>query len=367
MPNKPQRTFTLDENTYASNPGGIKVDFFYYFRSFPNKLVLLIIPLIIFVFVTFSINWIFGFALLSSLREGKSSHLLPSAFFCIAVFNVFLFYAIFSILKKLIFLVIRINEHFRYGCVNPSVVVSTNPSLIAVFTDLTTGKVPRHVIKILPQPLRWMKNGVPSVGTRLATVALYEGIIQKGHWDNFYPIVVNCVTGSQNDIERVFQSIPEWEWEQLEIGINYIRTTKIGLYNIPFVRCEFCHKTVFLPFYPSHQEEHTKPLPDGQMTDHITLPPEKRYQAMFDGIPETYFHPDCNVTTRMPEEIIRSYLVNPFLYNEYTFCCGCSDYILQQELYWCETGQSLADYFRELKKEYIRLHGHPPTDPAIFP
>lgn len=63
----------------------------------------------------------------------------------------------------------------------------------------------------------------------------------------------------------------------------------------------------------------------------------------------------------MPEDIIRSYLVNPFLHNDYTFCCGCGDYILQNQLYWRETGQCLADYFRALQQEYIRIYGEPPN------
>jgi len=99
------------------------------------------------------------------------------------------------------------------------------------------------------------------------------------------------------------------------------------------------------------------------MTDHITVHPESRYQEALNLVPQDYIHPRCGVVTRMPEKIIRSYLVNPFLYNEYTFCCGCNDYINQQELYWNKTGQCLINYFQELQEEYIRSHGNPPPNP----
>ncbi len=365
MVNQPQRSFTVDDSTHASNPGNLHIDYLYWIRSFPDKPIQLILPLTILVFLAFLTNWIFGFAFFGVLREGKSLHSLPSALLAIALFNIFFGIGIFRLLKKLIFLAIRIREHFLYGCVNPGVVVALNPPLVAVFTDITTGKVPHHTIKILPQPLKWMKKGVPPVGTRLATVALYEGNLHAGRWNDFHPVVIDCVTGNQADIQRVLQNIPDWEWEQLYIGLGYLRTTKPGLYNIPFIRCAFCHKIIFLPLYPMHKEKHTKSLADGQMTEHITIHPELRYQGGLDAVPQTYIHKHCGGVTRMPEEIIRSYLVNPFLYNEYTFCCGCNNYVHQKELYWCETEQCLAGYFQELQQEYIRLHGSPPPDPFV--
>jgi hypothetical protein len=165
MVNQPQRPLTVDGNTYASTPGNLHVDYFYWIRSFPSKPIELIFPLTILVVIAFLINWIFGFAFFGILREGKSLDILPSALFGIAVFNIFFGIGIFWFVKQLIFLGIR--------------------------------------------------------------------------------------------------------------------------------------------------------------------------------------------------------LVNPFLYNEYTFCCGCNDYVHQKELCWCETWQCLADYFQELQQEYIRIHGEPPPNPFV--
>jgi hypothetical protein len=114
-----------------------------------------------------------------------------------------------------------------------------------------------------------------------------------------------------------------------------------------------------------HRAKHTKRLPDGQMTDHITVPPERRFEGSLKGVPRGYRHPRCGVVTGMPEEIVRSYLANPFLYASRSFCCGCNDYIPCAELFWVETGQCLMDYFRGLQEEYLRVHEKPPLKPHM--
>jgi len=67
----------------------------------------------------------------------------------------------------------------------------------------------------------------------------------------------------------------------------------------------------------------------------------------------------------MPEEIIRSYLVNPFLYSDRSFCCRCGGYFSKNELFWTETGQSLLEYDQELKDKYIQEHGAPPPPTEV--
>jgi hypothetical protein len=99
------------------------------------------------------------------------------------------------------------------------------------------------------------------------------------------------------------------------------------------------------------------------MAEHITVHPAGRYRGSLRGVPRAYRHADCGVVTGMPEEIVRSYLVNPFLYSPASFCCGCGDYRPYAELIWVETGHSLADYFRGLQEEYVRTYGEPPPRP----
>ena len=132
-----------------------------------------------------------------------------------------------------------------------------------------------------------------------------------------------------------------------------------------FIECPFCHKRILRFLYKGHKAKHTAPLPDGQQKDHVTGHPTGRYNGSLKGIPQVYRHPKCGVGTKMPEEIIRSYLVNPFLYGGGSFCCGCKTYVPESELFWTETGQNMAEYNRGLQKEYIRVHGKAPPKTKV--
>jgi hypothetical protein len=77
-------------------------------------------------------------------------------------------------------------------------------------------------------------------------------------------------------------------------------------------------------------------------------------------VPQVYYHPLCGEATGMPEEIIRSYLANPFLYNDTTFCTGCNDYVHESEVFWTETEQNLAEYKQQLQQAYLQRHDRPP-------
>lgn len=132
-----------------------------------------------------------------------------------------------------------------------------------------------------------------------------------------------------------------------------------------FMRCACCHRLVLRWLYARHREKHTARLPDGQMTNHITVHPRGRFKGTLEGVPRVYHHPLCGVSTGMPEQIIRSYLANPFLYSGGSFCCGCRGYRPYVELFWEETGQSLEDYFRELQEDYLREYGELPPKTEV--
>ncbi len=117
------------------------------------------------------------------------------------------------------------------------------------------------------------------------------------------------------------------------------------------IRCPFCHEKVFFWAFEAHKARHTRRRADGQMEDHITVAPELRTERSIEDEPKVYYHAKCGQCTGMPEEIIRSYLINPFLYSSRTFCCGCKNYISQSEVIWTETGERLDDYFQRLQQE----------------
>ena len=127
-----------------------------------------------------------------------------------------------------------------------------------------------------------------------------------------------------------------------------------------FKRCEFCHKYVFSLGFDAHVEKHLRLREDGQQTVYATLPEEQRrgVERAFRKAPRWYKHDVCGEVTGMPDEIIKTYLVDPWFYNHMTYCCGCENHVPESECYWTETGQNVADYKNELKMAV----GNPPPD-----
>ncbi len=122
------------------------------------------------------------------------------------------------------------------------------------------------------------------------------------------------------------------------------------------VHCPYCHKYIDQAAYPAHEAKHRKARPDGQQTDYATLPEEEREEGGLAGVPRVYVHRRCRVATEMPEEIVRSYLKNPYLYlADATFCCGCGKHVPFRECKWTETGENLQDYMDELRTEKPEL------------
>lgn len=125
-------------------------------------------------------------------------------------------------------------------------------------------------------------------------------------------------------------------------------------------RCPFCHEWVPADRFDRHVGRHQERRADGQMRDHVTLPPGERRRGRLDDVPTVYVHRRCGEATRMPDDIIRSYLKNPFLYNGETFCCGCNTYVPWRQCRWEDTGQPLDEYFEELRAE-ARRDGRGPS------
>jgi hypothetical protein len=116
------------------------------------------------------------------------------------------------------------------------------------------------------------------------------------------------------------------------------------------VRCDFCHEYIPAAQRWQHQQLHLGSQSDGQQVSYMTLPPEERFRGSLDQVPKAYMHVRCRGVTLMPEDIIRTYLINPYFYGASSFCTGCGQHVRQSELVWQETGESLATYFRSLKR-----------------
>jgi len=171
--------------TYASNPGQVKISKLKYISSYPKWFWIWHGLLLVSIGLCF---WSFGF--------------IPFVLFFIAA--CWLFWK-------------RVTTQFRSGCANPGQVVSIDPPLIAAFTNLSKGVYDTNIIKILSQPIKKLSTGVPTIGQKIATVALYEDNFPCGeHWSSFDPKPVACVTKNQQAISGVMSTFSAEDWREMD-------------------------------------------------------------------------------------------------------------------------------------------------------
>ncbi|MDA1233143.1 MAG: hypothetical protein O2856_20455 [Planctomycetota bacterium] len=116
--------------------------------------------------------------------------------------------------------------------------------------------------------------------------------------------------------------------------------------------CPYCHEPIPCGQFDDHVKQHTALLPDGQMTNHQTLPEQFRTDDIdIKNEPQVYIHRKCGAATGMPTDIIPTYLVDPCFYNGYTFCAGCGNDFHQREFNWEDTQESLHAYNRRLFRQ----------------
>ena len=184
-----------DRETFASRPGRFLINPFQYWYCFPFWPTVLIIGT-----VTFSVP-------------------------VVTVHYSWLAVAVLFGLATILYWV-QIADYFRCGCLCPAVVVSPERQLVAVYTDLGSNHESYPAVRVIRQPMRRMKGGMPPKGTRLAAVALYARGKSTEHWETFNPTIVNCATRNESKIARAMKSIPQDEWDALLNAVETISPTR---------------------------------------------------------------------------------------------------------------------------------------------
>ena len=120
--------------------------------------------------------------------------------------------------------------------------------------------------------------------------------------------------------------------------------------------CDWCHQDIPANQFDAHVQQHLARKADGQHNDYATLPPAQRNLQAASQAPTNYLHKKCQTVTVMPDEIVATYLENPWFYlADKTFCCGCGKHVKNAECTWVDTGEDLQAYFdkmRAAKPEY---------------
>ena len=132
----------------------------------------------------------------------------------------------------------QIKEQFLYGCINPGVIVDQEKRLVAVLTNLSSGRVePYWVVKILEERLDVLpENTNTHPGEKFATVAIYSRTpksAKQGLWKDFHPIAIDCLVDDAAQCRATFLSIEAWEWAYLNDALAQVETPyKPGLYPV---------------------------------------------------------------------------------------------------------------------------------------
>ena len=193
------RTVTMRNGAYASNAGLIRIQWAKYLECFWQE------PLVTAVCV--------GIGIVAFILYDQANKQLVAPPLAVGIGMLIAVGVVF-------FRLYQKKEHLWHGCLCPAVVVSQRPFLVAVATDLTLGHGSYPAVKVIRQPLGQMTGGAPAVGTRLATVSVYYAGDGATRWQDFEPVVINCVTTDEKEIREALDSIPDDEWQLLLAGIR---------------------------------------------------------------------------------------------------------------------------------------------------
>lgn len=177
-----------ESSSAASNPGMLRVSYWRHFLAYPK----------------WALIWHFGFLGSVALTVLHPAFVLLIAFFGFAIVKYWQ----------------RVKTQFIAGCVNPALILSVNPPLIAVGTDLRQSANSYLVVKVLAAPIHRMVDGPPSEKQRIATASFYGGAEEElDRWTDFYPKIAASVTSDSREVKRMLRSIEKEDWDELAEGI----------------------------------------------------------------------------------------------------------------------------------------------------
>ena len=176
--------FTTSQRAKASNPGNVKLKptvwLFHDLRKISIQSFLLLFSIVL--FVVLRQDWMIMLILYLLFRNGSYW--------------------------------LRMKDHFQLGDSNGGIVVSVNPTLVAVTTDLRKGYGEYPVVKIIEFPS--LKDVIP--GEKIATIALYTESEEEylPHWIDFHPIPLVFANDDEELHINTVKSYTVDYWENLE-------------------------------------------------------------------------------------------------------------------------------------------------------
>lgn len=132
---------------------------------------------------------------------------------------------------------IELNEHFQFGCANPSMIINKNQGIYATYTDLTNdGGNSTPVIKIVQLNNSRLNNLGYNNNDTIVTISMYykrKDDLNTRSWSDFEPLIPDLYTENTNSVKTLKLAIKNSAWECLKIGLTQIDNLENpGLYNI---------------------------------------------------------------------------------------------------------------------------------------
>jgi len=129
------------------------------------------------------------------------------------------------------------SEQFKFGCLNPSVIIDVEKGIIATYTNLTNnGSEPTSVIKISIEKLHLIEGKDLSIGQKIPSVAIYHrkpDSLAINAWDDFDPRVPYCFSEDVHNCDKLLKRLNDNHWRCITIGLEQIDDKKKpGLYYV---------------------------------------------------------------------------------------------------------------------------------------
>jgi hypothetical protein len=186
-----QQSLDRDKPFLPQNPAWLSVNFLKYFRNFPYPLM-----------------WRGGL-----LLAGIGLYWFTVLGIPLAIFGAYLIYRHIKLVR----------EKYLSGCICPGKILSLNPPVLAVYADLSIGQNSCGVIRLMAYPHHRLDPAIARPG-RTATVCYFMGQCPpySDHWMGLLPTMPHFVTDKQLELQRIYASIPDEQWEYLEQGLKQL-------------------------------------------------------------------------------------------------------------------------------------------------
>ncbi|TWT38354.1 DUF3239 domain-containing protein [Blastopirellula retiformator] len=199
------------EGAAASHPAGVRINHLRYFQFYPVEILWWAIPSIPLALLGQTIHW--GFYVPIVIMIG-----------------------LFALRCRIV------SSYFRDGDTCPGVIVSMEPPLLAVLTNVSADPSfdePIMVIKVQAHKLKTVGGEPAKVGQRIVSAAFYEEDAAEKYpaepkrWGDFFPTPIEYGTSDPAAIDYVKSQVSDESWRQLKDGLKQVpRPFAPGIYDI---------------------------------------------------------------------------------------------------------------------------------------